>query len=222
MNSLTRNNRFAITSLIFCTFLLVIPLGVSAQFVPGQVIVKFVQGTEGSKAVDNAIETSPLDFHPLTPIMNTLQSETKLPLKVTQITGGQRIVLTIEGEVLADRVAGQLTARSNVTAVEVIPRDPSKQGHTPSSKTIVVTFKRDSPESKVILGRTETASDPRFHKMVAELETFIDLPITAKVNEAEKVFLQINLKKLTVLLIERLQKLTDIESAQPNYIMGIR
>ena len=221
MISLTRNNRLTILSLILSSFFLS-PLVVSAQFVPGQVIVKFVQGTEASTAVDKAMMTNPLDFHSLTPIMNTLQSETNLPLKVTQITGGKRIVLTLEGELLIDRMVGQLTPRPNVTAVEVIPRDPSKQGHALSSKTIVVTFKQDSPESKAIHGGVENASDPRFRKFVSELESFIDIPITVKANEPDKVILQINPQKLTVLLVERLQKLTEIESAQPNFILGIR
>lgn len=222
MAPLIRKNKLVTIALVLNALLLVVPAVVWPQFVPGQMIVKFVQGTEGSKAVNHVIQSSPLDYHTLTPIIDHLQSEIGIPLEVTQITSGQRIVLNVESGVLTDRVAGQLTIRPNVADVEVIPRDPTKHGQIPSQKTIVVTFTQDSPESTAILRRTEKASDPRFLKMVSELEQFIGLPLTGEVYEANMALLQINLQKLTMILIERLQQLVYIESAQPNYIMRIR
>lgn len=222
MASLIRKNKVVTTTLVLNALLLAVPVVVWPQFVPGQLIVKFDQGTEGSKAVDKVIQSSPLDFHTLTPIIDHLQSETGIPLEVTQITSGQRIVLNVKSGVLTDRVAEQFTTGPNVADVEVIPRDSSNHGQIPSTKTIVVTFTQDSPESTAILRRTENASDPRFLKMVSELEKFIGLPLTGEVYEADKALLQINLQKLTMILIERLQQLPYIESAQPNYIMRIR
>lgn len=222
MASLIQKNKLVTTTLVLNALLLAVPVVVWPQFVPGQMIVKFVQGTEGSEVVDNVIQSSPLDFHSLTPIIDHLQSEIGIPLEVTQITSGQRIVLNVKSGVLTDRVAEQFITRPNVAAVEVIPRDPAKRGQIPSTKTIVVTFTQDSPESTAILRRTENTSDPRFFKMVSELEKFIGLPLTGEVYEADKALLQINLQKLTMILIERLQQLTHIESAQPNYIMRIR
>ncbi len=222
MASSIRPYKFVTTALVLSAFLLATPLVVWPQFVPGQVIVKFVQGTDERKAVDNVIQSSPLDLHTLTPIIDHLQSETGIPLKVTQVTSGHRIVLNVEDGALTDRVAGQLTTRPNVAAVEVIPRDLTKHGLVPSPKKIVVTFTPDSPDSIVILRHSEDASDPGFLKMLSEMEQFIGIPLTGEVNAAGKVLLQINLQKLTVILMERLQLLEHVESAQPNYIRRIR
>ena len=222
MGSFIRHHNLLIAGLVHNALLLVIPAVVWAQFLPGQVIIKFNQGTEGSKAVKNVTQSSSLEFQALTTVIEQLQSETGIPLEVTQVTSGQRIVLSIQSEVLTNRIAKQLNTRPDVAAVEVILPDSVRHPQVPPLNAIVLTFTQDSLESNEILRSTEEASEPCFLKMVSDFEKFIGLPLTGKKYESDKAILQINLKKTTTTLIDRLQLLDHVESAQPNYIMRIR
>ena len=206
-------------SFFFLVLIFAVPNVAWSQYVPGQVIVKFVQGTKNSTAVDQASQSHPLDLNLLTPTIDYLQSEVDIPLQVTQITSGKRILLSIEINALIDQIADRLNMYQHIASVEVLSHALHPHGLSPSSKVIEVAFlPLNSVDSDSDVQQPENQSDLHLSKMVSELEKDIGIPLITEALPTHKVRLHVELKKLTLLLIERLQVLINVESAQPNYI----
>lgn len=191
----------------------------SPQFVPGEVLVKFVSGSEGSRAVGQA---SPPDLGVLQPVLNALQAKTGIPLSVKQVTGGKWVLLSVDGGRLTHRMLSQLRRREGVALVEVSPERPDAQVGFSIPQRLVVTFAPGSSESDAVAQRLAGVGDDRFAQLIRDLERELDLPLRGEVTADAKVLVQIDLKALTPIVVERLKSLCDIDSVQPNYIVTIR
>lgn len=191
----------------------------SPPFIPGEVLVKFVPGSEGSRAVS---QTSPSHLGALGPVVNSLQTKTGIPLKAKQVTGGKWVVLSIDSDRLTDQVVSQLRRRERVTVVEVSPEKPDAPVGFSLPKKLVITFAPGSPESEAVAQAITDAGDDRFAQLIRDLERDFDLPLKGDATGDAKALVQIDLKTLTPILVERLKALCDIDSAQPNYILTIQ
>lgn len=194
----------------------------SPQFVPGEILIKFVHGTDGSAAVTRAIQVNPPDLGALGPVFKRLQGKMGIPVEAKQVTGGNWVVLSVNSDKLLDQLVTQLRARDNVAKVAVSPEKPGLHVGFSLPKPLVVTFVPGSPESEAVAQKLADAGDARFAQLIRELEKDLDLPLTGEVNDEATVVVQIDLKALTPVLAERLKALSDIESAQPNYILTIK
>lgn len=194
----------------------------SPPFVPGEILAKFAPGTGGSVAVARASQVSPLDLGALAPVIKPLEAETGIPLKATQVTGGNWVVLSVDSDRLTDQVVTQLRARKNVAKVEARPEKPEAHVGVSLPKTVVIKFLRASVESETVAKKLADATDVGFAQLIGELEKDLGLPLKGEVTAEAKVLVQIDLKALTPIMVERLKALCDIESAQPNYIETIR
>jgi hypothetical protein len=210
----------------FCPVLLAMILGTSpaprAQFVPGDMIAKFAPGTDASMAVARATQVSPPDLGALAPAINCLQAKTGIPLKATQVTGGNWVVLSVDNDRLTDQVVTQLRTRNNVAKVEASPEKPEQHMGVLLPKKLVIKFLPGSEEAETVAKNLADATDVGFAQLISKLERDLDVPLEAEVIEETKVLVQIDLKALTPILVERLKALCDIESAQLNYIETIR
>jgi hypothetical protein len=192
------------------------------RFVPGEVLVKFVPGTEGSAAVDRASRTSPPDLGVLTPVVQRLQAATGVPLKAKQVTGGQWILVSVDGDKLTDELVTRLRGRANVAEVQPGP-DPSGGTRDASrSKGIVVRFSAGSAEAEAIAEKRRGGDDAAFSALIRALEKDVGLSLRGEATADATVLLHADLGTLTLKLSEQLKALADIESAQPNYILRIR
>lgn len=208
-----------VLSLILSTLLLGSSPQLSPQFVPGEILVRFVPGSEGSRAVTRV---SPPDLGVLRPVLNALQAKTGIPLNARQVTGGNWVVLSVDGDRLTDRMLSQLRLRERVALVRVSPERPEAQVGVASPKKLVVRFAPDSSESDAVAQKLAGAGDDRFAQLIRDLERELDLPLRGEATEDANVLVQIDLKTLTPILVERLKSLCDIDSAQPNYIVTIQ
>lgn len=191
----------------------------SPQFVPGEILIKFVPGSEGSRAVGQA---SPPDLGALRPVLNALQAKTGIPLNAKQVTGGNWVLLSVDGGRLTDRMLSQLRRREGVALVEVSPERPDAQVGFSFPRRLVVRFAPGSPESDAVAQRLAGVGDDRFAQLIRDLERELDLPLRGEATEDAKVLVQVDLKALTPIVVERLKSLCDIDSVQPNYIVTIQ
>src|SRR5688572_26452908 len=113
----------------------------------------------------------------------------------------------------------QLGARRNVARVQVV-RDTSAAGGAggaggrPSLIKLILEFSPSSAEFKTV-----ARNDGRLARLVASLERDVGLPLTGEVVEQGRLALQVDLKALTLRLVERLKAEPIMESVQPNYIL---
>ncbi|MGB0910502.1 MAG: hypothetical protein ACPGYT_09080 [Nitrospirales bacterium] len=208
--------------LIPLLFLLGHPSSGYSQFVPGKVIVKFVEQTEGDRAVIQAGQTTPINLHGLSSIIDRLQSHTNLPLKGTQVTSGQRVILSVETNILTNRVIKQLNLQDNIATASLVPLDPHQQTRFSPSNAIAITFVPESIESAIVHRKPQIESNSEFMKIISDLGKIVHLPLKGQLSTGNTVTVQVDLSKLTLSLIEQLQSLPDIASAQPNYISTIQ
>lgn len=215
--------KFLISTLLmpFMVILGIPSMGLS-QFVPGEVIVQFAQQTTGAQVIAQASQSTPPEFQLLTPIIDDLQSKTHLPLNVTQITSGLGVVVSVDTDILTKRIQQDLSTHENVKTIQILPPDPHQQKRFPSSATILLEFTPDSPEFATAHPRSDIQPDVTLTGLISTLETAVNLPLQGEAHSTGGVLLQINLQKLTLILVDRLQLIPDIQSAQPNYTATFR
>lgn len=196
-----RGNR--VTRALPCVMVPVMAATLSAQsprFVPGEVIAKFVPGSEASAVVARVAEREPLELTGLRPIAERLAEGVGVPLRPSGLNSGHFCVFSVDTDRLKDRLVRQLRARQRVERVEIAPDT--------ATITVSVAFSAGSEESRM-----------RPARLVASLERELGLPLNGEVLQDGRVALQVNLEALTLSLVERLKALPDVESVQPNFIL---
>jgi hypothetical protein len=192
------------------------------RFVPGEVLVKFVSGTDGSAAVARASRTSPPDLGVLAPVIQRLQAATGVPFKAKQVTGGQWILVSVDGERLTDELVTRLRGRANVAEVRLTP-DPSDGTRDASRpRGIVVRFSAGGAEAEAIAQKRSGGDDAPFSALVRALEKDVRLPLRGDATADTTLLLHVDLRTLTLNLSDQLKAVADIEAAQPNYILRIQ
>jgi len=196
--------------------------GPPPRFVPGEVLVKFVPGTEGSAAVIRASRTRPPDLGVLAPVIQRFQAATGVPLKAKQVTGGQWILVAVDGEKLTDELVTRLQGRANVAEVRLSPDPSGGTRDAPGSRGIVVRFSAGSVEAEAVAQKRSGGDDTPFSALVRALEKDVGLSLKGEATADTTLLLHVDLRTLTLKLSEQLKALADIESAQPNYILRIQ
>jgi hypothetical protein len=194
----------------------------SVQYVPGEILVKFVPGTDGSAAVSRASQVTPPDVAVLGPVISRLQAKAGVPLKVTQVMSGSWVRLSIDGDELTRQLVRQLRMRDTIVEVKVSPGKPGAPLDVPSPKYLRITFSPGSAESKAVEQKRANPSDLRFAALMRALEQDLNLPLKGEVSDDADVLIHVDLKTFTPILAARIHALCEIESAQPNYILTIK
>ncbi len=180
------------------------------QFVPGEILAKFVRGTEGDAAVNRASQVTPPDLGVLVPVVKSLQAKTGVPLRAIQIMGGNWLRLSIDSDELTDSLVRKLRARPNIAEVKVGAEPPEGPGGISAPKTLAITFSPGTTTSK-------TAD-----QLIRELEQDLDLPLLGEASTQGGVRVRVDLRTLTPMLADQIRALCDIESAQLNYVVTIK
>lgn len=172
----------------------------SPRFVPGEVIAKFVPGSEASTVVARVAERQPLDLTALNPVAERLGEGVGVPLRPSGLNSGHFCVLSVDADQLKEQLARKLRARAHVEGVEVVPDT--------AAITLSVAFSAGSEEARM-----------RPARLVALLERELGLPLKGEVLRNGRLTLRVNLDALTLSLVERLKALPDVESVQPNFLL---
>lgn len=192
------------------------------RFVPGEVLVKFVPGTEGSSAVIQASRVSPPDLGALAQVTDRLQAKVNTPLRAKQVTSGQWVLLSVDGDKLTDQLLEKLRGRKNVAGVQPTAGKTEAYESVSLPKKLVIRFSPGSPESQAVARKLADPNDMGFAHLLRDLEKGVGLPVQGEVDEAAMAVVQIDLGALTLKLCEQLKALADVETAQPNYILRIQ
>lgn len=194
----------------------------AAPFVPGDVILKFMDGSESDVAVARAGEPGPRDLHSLMPLVHRLQDKTEVPLKPKQILSGRRLLVSIDADKLTERLIEQLRGRENVAAAEVSQQGLKNEERMSLPNKVLIEFVPGSPQSESVRKKLSDADAAGFATLLSDLEKDLRLPLKGEVAAQAKLLLQVDFTTLTLAVIDRLKTVAEIESAQPNFLMRIR
>jgi hypothetical protein len=187
------------------------------SFVAGEVMLRFTAGSLGSFAVEKALQDNPPDLRSLEPAVAAMQAGTRLPLKPDRLASGNWVLLKIDSGRLAEQAADGIRMHRNVASIRLVPTQPVQAGAPPS---LLIEFKPSSHESQ-ILANPERKKDALL-QLVSELASTAECPLKSSVQENRLLLVEIDLPALTLLAVERLKTLRDIENVQPNYLVGLR
>lgn len=187
------------------------------SFVAGEIMLRFTPGSEGSSAVEKALQDSPPNLRSLEPAVAALQADTRLPLKPDRLAGGNWVLLKIDSGRLAEQAADGIRMRRDVASIRLVPAQPDQAGAPPN---LLIEFKPSSYESQII-ANPERKKDA-FLQLVSELAAEAGYPLKGSAQENRLLLVEINLPALTLLAVERLKTVRDIENAQPNHLVGLR
>jgi hypothetical protein len=202
---------------LLAMILLGAPTASPQSFVAGDVLLRFTPGSEGSTAVEKALQYSPPDLRFLESAVADLQAAMRLPFKPDRLTGGNWVLLKIDSGQLAERAADEIRMRRNVASIRFAPAPPVQ---APAPPRLLIEFKPTSRESQ-ILSSPERKKDALI-QLVNELALSAECPLKGSVQENRLLLVEFDLPALTLRTVERLKALRGIENAQPNYLAGLR
>lgn len=189
-------------------------------FIPGEVLVRFMPGSAGDAAVEKALQVVPPDIQKLAPIVNELQTASRIPLKASRLASGRWVVLAVDSDQLSDRAAGDLRRCKHIDSIEVIDQETPPPSLMPKPKSLRIRFTSQSAESEVLSKVMGGTGNKPFEKLIRELSDTLGLPLKGHVQNRDRLILEIDLAALTVILVERLRTVSGVGFVQPNYMSG--
>lgn len=203
--------------------LLLIGGAVPAPLVPGEILIRFAAGSAGAVAAGEALRSSPPDLGRLGPAVEALHAQTGIPLQAVRCAGGNDVLVRVDAARLSEQTAARLRAAANVARVELQP-DPAPGRVLGGVRTpgFLAAFEAGSPQAGCISKTGGEAFDQERCNPTPELSEQVGVPLKGRVHDDGRLLIEIDMAALTRVLVERLKTLPDIESAQPNFIMGIR
>src|SRR5215510_12894305 len=122
-----------------------------ALFVPGEIIIKFRDGSRGGQAVIEATRSH--DQQSLTAVAKDLEAKLGLPLIFKQVLSGGRILVAIKCHELTEHVVQQLRNRVKLESliIESAGADQCTRSSPPIMKLI---FEQGTIESQTVVKKT--------------------------------------------------------------------
>ena len=171
------------------------------NFVPGQVLMRFADGTPERAKVNEASRTNPPDVTSLRPVIDTLSQRVGMALSVERIGSGSWLTIAIARSPLIENVGGHLRGENGVAAV-------NRQG-----ADLQITMDAGSALEQAFYRRSQTDT---FAQVVDGWSTAAGVPLLAAA-ETDHLVIQIDWSAATLELVERLNERPEVEAAQPNY-----
>jgi hypothetical protein len=186
--------------------------GQSQPIVPGEALVRFATGSDGEKLLRRSALSTPPDLALLTDLVNGLSERVGVPLRPGRLGSGDWLLVRIATDELVRRTADRLARCRAVARARPEPGD---------STTVVVrvAFRDRSPEARILAQSGRPDGKRQVDSLVGRMARRLDIPLKGAAR-GNDLLVEVALDTLTLQLVDRLKKLREIESAQPNYRMG--
>ena len=199
-----------------------VDLEASAEFIPGEILLRFATETEDLEVVKTARQAAPVDLKLLAPVLFRLSQLTGVPLKVSSIGGGLWMLLSVDHPRLEEQIGAVLAQREEVEKVDKSGGPPTGSVGSRPSPRWRITFATNTFGSEAVRRKLDEGSAQCFDVLLEKLSKDLKLPVRASVEKERTVEFRLDLNQLTLQLIERLKALPEVESAQPNYILTLQ
>ena len=187
-------------------------------FVPGEVIVRFRDGSPGAEAVLRAAGAEADVEKILAAQLRLLSDDAAVPLRFKRLAAGGDLLLAVDRERLEERLLGALRAADRVERCELLREGP---GRDAPPRGIQVSFVKSSPEAQEV-GRA--AARPEGGPLgtleaTHRLQSRVGQPLVNRLTPSGELVVEPDLEPLTREIVRRLSARSDVEYAQPNYVV---
>lgn len=189
-------------------------------FVPGEVIVKFSEGSKAGAILARAAQGNWKTDACLTSYLSALSQELGIPLKAKQLTSGGELVLTIQTHELTAKLVSRIKQNPRVVRTEESKAEEKGIVAAPRSE-VLVEFAKGSHEADVISRVRAQSLDASssLQELAGEMERDLGFKLETRVTKNNQLALVIKVDSLTLELVARLNKHADVEYAQPNFVL---
>ncbi len=167
-----------------------------ADFALAEVVVRFASGSEGRPPATEAAGDIELD-----PFLEAVSREIGRPLLLQRVGSGGDLILALDASALAGHLESILKVRPGV-------RDAA---------ALAPQTERPRPEPRAAVKVRLTADAP---ELAGQLSRELDLPIVERTLPGGEHLFEVDLRALTLDVIERLKGRPDVDYAQPNYAVS--
>ena len=199
------------------------PIAVQANdkpsFVAGDLIVKFTAASEPGILVTRAMQGDQAADRQLAALAARLSQELGVAATAVRVTSGNELVLSVDRDQLAQSLRQVVTRDPAVRAATRI--DPPKTVLPAAQLALALDLRRDSEAGRLVrrAGRRGAQTSNEIETLVKKLCVGADPQPSGRVSNRGQLVLTIDIAKLTLELIERLQRRPDVEYAQPSQIV---
>ncbi len=185
-----------------------------AAFVAGDLMVKFTDASPAGMLVSRAMQGDPGAERQLPDLAARLSAEIGVKLLAARVTSGRELVLGVDLEALEASLAERCQRDREVT--RVLPLPAPKTVLPPATLALAVEFAPNS-DAKRLLERAARAGERaggEIDALAARLSAGADPRPTSHVNERGQLVLTLDIAALTLQLVERFKRRSDVEYAQ--------
>ena len=181
------------------------------NFVPGQVLTRFSEGTPQRDVVVQVSQTAPLDLSGLDNVIEGLSQRLGVPLRVHHLGSGYWLTLDVDRDLLAVRIQAVLRSQEDVAGVTV-----TKPGGPASLLQFAISADENSRLARSIGRRSRRG----LSGVMEAWSSAAGLALQYTFEDAH-LAISIDWDTATVALVEQLKSMPEVEAAQLNYRMGL-
>jgi hypothetical protein len=189
--------------------------GQAPESVPAELIVVFHRETAEALLRAEA-HTDPAKRSELAKRVQALGGA---PVEIRQFLSGGGLLVGLDRGAVQDRVARALRAEPGVVDVRLEPPEPAQKRLHPPPATLVVSFAPGSAAAAMLRGGGGCAGRERIPEWVAAREERIGVPLVCAGQSERELRLQVDWDRLTATVMERLQRLEQIDYVEPNRVL---
>jgi hypothetical protein len=196
------------------------PQAQNPQTLIGEVIVKFAAGSEAHQVIAGAMRGDLQSDARLVRLANSLSDQLNVPLKSSQVTSGQELVLSIDADAIASKVAEQFSHHSDVGNAKMVESGDMK-APAQRNRQVIIEFVPASETGEELskVSPENIGRSPTVQRLITDIEQNLGVKLTVLSAQRNEIVLVIHIDSLTADLVERLRKRPDVEYAQPSFLL---
>lgn len=191
-------------------------------WVPGEAIVRFSPDSGAAAAVGQALEGRLHEEPALVAAVEALSERLDLALRAKQLTSGSEVVLEIDREKLEARLLDRVREDARVEEALVAGTTDESPFADPRIE-IRVRFPAASEAARTVAAARAEEDDTSCDLDVLgrSLTGGLELPFGFRASGETEMVLRVGLRELTEILLDRLRAEPEVQSAEPNRLLGI-
>jgi len=189
------------------------------SFVAGDLIVKFTAASEPGTLVTRAMQGDQTADRQLAALAARLSQELGVAIAAVRVTSGNELVLGVDRDQLAQSLRQVVMRDLAVRAATRI--DPPKTVLPAAEIALALDLRRDSEAGRQVhsSARAGRQASNEIEALVKKLCIGADPQPSGRVSKRGQLVLSIDIAALTLDLVERLKRRSDVEYAQPSLIV---
>ncbi len=187
------------------------------EIMAGEVVVKFVECSSFNHSIQAATARGLSESPDLNAQVDVLSEQLNIPFTAQRLTSGGELVIGLGVQDVLDGFAAKIEPLPDVEQVEVRV-DPSNNPFNRRDE-VIISFKPGSDAFKAWQDAEKTGQEQTVSRLLQSLQQHASSQLSGRLLPDGRVAVAIDFYTMTGELAEKLNELSEVEYAQPNYIM---